>query len=294
MVAERGEDSRGQAAARSLKPAGLLGSLKDALRAAGRDDAFQTPLHTIEVRAASGPAEDPAPSRRLAPSPPIPPLPMLKASMSNDDNRREISMSAAEAARLARTPAGVEQPAPGERKVEAAAPVVPVAVASAEPPTTRVLRAEASPRPSIEAASTPRTQLLRGRQPIARATFAQDPVVGFLIVVGGPGLGSSRPIFEGNNTVGRAKTNRIPLDFGDETISLEAQAFLRYDAHDRSFLFVPNLAKTNVVSVNDTRPTGAVELKAMDVVTFGRTQVAFLPFCGPEFDWSEISDAKDE
>ena len=127
-----------------------------------------------------------------------------------------------------------------------------------------------------------------------RDTFAQDPVVGFLIVVGGPGLGASRPIFEGNNTIGRSRSNRIALDFGDETISSEEQAYIRYDSTDRSFLFVPNLAKTNVVSVNEKRPAGAVELKPMDIVTFGRTQVAFLPFCGPEFDWSEISDAKDE
>ena len=90
---------------------------------------------------------------------------------------------------------------------------------------------------------------------------------------------------------GRAASNRVPLDFGDDAISAEAQAYIRYDSNDRSFLFVPNLAKTNVVSVNDKKPTGAVELKAMDVITLGRTQVAFLAFCGAEFDWSEISEA---
>ncbi len=125
----------------------------------------------------------------------------------------------------------------------------------------------------------------------ARTAFERDPAVGFLIVVGGPGLGSFRPIFEGNNTVGRSPENRIPLDFGDDAISNEAQAYLRYDSNDRSFLFVPNLAKTNVVSVNDKRPTGPVPLQPMDVITIGRTQVAFLPFCGADFDWSEISEA---
>ncbi len=59
---------------------------------------------------------------------------------------------------------------------------------------------------------------------------------------------------------------------------------------DRSFLFVPNLAKTNVVSVNDKRPTGAVELSQMDVITMGRTQLVFVPFCGPEFDWSALQE----
>jgi hypothetical protein len=151
------------------------------------------------------------------------------------------------------------------------------------------VRAEA-PKPKGEPAPE-RTQLVRGRKPIERGTFTQDPVVGFLVVVGGPGLGSYRPIFEGNNTLGRAASNRIALDFGDDAISSEAQAYIRYDSNDRSFLFVPNLAKTNVVSVNEKKPTGAVELKPMDVITLGRTQVAFVPFCGTDFDWSEIAEA---
>jgi hypothetical protein len=138
----------------------------------------------------------------------------------------------------------------------------------------------------------PRTQLVRGKVQVDRGAFNQDPVVGFLVVVGGPGIGSFRPIFEGNNTVGRSSSQRIPLDFGDDAISSEEQAYIRYDSSARSFLFVPNLAKTNVVSLNDKRPTGAVELSQMDVITMGRTQLVFVPFCGAEFDWAELTDAK--
>ena len=115
-------------------------------------------------------------------------------------------------------------------------------------------------------------------------------MVGWLVVVGGPGLGAYRPVFEGNNTIGRAPSNRIPLDFGDAAISSEEQAYVRYDAADRSFLFVPNLAKTYVVSVNDKRPTGAVPLESMYVIVMGRTQLVFVPFCGADFDWSEITE----
>lgn len=140
--------------------------------------------------------------------------------------------------------------------------------------------------------SPPRTQLLRGRQNIKKADFYQDPVVGWLVVVGGTGLGAFRPIYEGNNTVGRAKSQRIAIDFGDETISNEEQAYIRYDSVDRKFLLVPNLAKTNIVAVNDRKPTGAVELAAMDLITMGRTQLVFVPFCGSEFDWAELSEAK--
>ena len=147
-------------------------------------------------------------------------------------------------------------------------------------PQTRMAR-PAFARP---AAGSGRTQLIRGRKPVRQADFHQDPVVGWLVVVGGLGLGACRPVFEGNNAIGRAKTQRIPIDFGDETISNEEQAFIRYDSVDRTFLLVPNLAKTNIVAVNDRKPTGAVELAAMDLITMGRTQLAFVPFCGHDFD----------
>ena len=110
--------------------------------------------------------------------------------------------------------------------------------------------------------------------------------------MGGPGLGSYRPIYEGNNTVGRGAGQRVPIDFGDDAISTEEQAYIRYDGGQRNFLFVPNLAKTNVVAINDNRPTSAVTLNAMDVITMGRTQLVFVPFCGAEFDWGEIGDGK--
>jgi len=191
---------------------------------------------------------------------------------------RPANKSAAEAAREARggTPniPPVAQPAPSTQ------------------PARRVRGEAAGTNP---APSDPKTQLLRGQRNVARGDFQCDPVVGWLVVVGGNGVGAYRPIFEGNNTIGRSRENRIPVDFGDAAISGREQAYIRYDSTDRSFLFVPNLAKTNVVSVNDARPTAAVPLKAMDVITMGRTQLVFVPFCGREFDWSELAslDSRD-
>jgi hypothetical protein len=155
-------------------------------------------------------------------------------------------------------------------------------------PTTRVARGR-SGESAAPAAGSAKTQVVRGKPKVARASFEQDPVVGWLVVVGGPGLGAFRPIYEGNNAVGRGSDQRIPIDFGDNTISSTEQAYIRYDSIDRSFLFVPNLAKTNVVAINNKKPTGAVKLELMDVITMGRTQLAFVPFCGEEFDWSELS-----
>ena len=262
MDHERGETTMSDDA-KNAKANGFFGSLKDALMAAGRDDtqpaiAAQTPPPIKAAPPASAAAAAPV----TPPSPAVAPVQAAPAP----------SPSAEEAARIAKYGSAAK---PADQATNDA------------PPTTRVVRREAAPEPK----KGDRTQLVRGRQPIERRTFDRDPVVGFLVIVGGPGLGSFRPIFEGNNTLGRSPDNRIPLDFGDDTISSEAQAYVRYDSNDRSFLFVPNLAKTNVVSVNDKRPTSAVELKPMDVVTLGRTQVAFVPFCGADFDWSEITES---
>lgn len=250
-------------------PGRFLGSLRDALAAAGKDDTVRQPV-----------ADDPpaAPEHRLTPALPEP-APESGEVTKIVRNAQPVP-SAAEAARAAR--GGTPNIPPVDRHVEFEAP-----------PTTRVVKAEPPPPPPPEEEPAARTQLVRGRQPVKRGKFHQDPVVGWLVVVGGLGLGAYRAIYEGNNTIGRASTQRIPIDFGDDAISSEEQAYIRYDSADRSFLFVPNLAKTNVVSVNDKRPTAAVPLAAMDVITMGRTQLVFVPFCGPEFDWSELPDTKD-
>lgn len=244
-------DDRGRQAEAGGKAGGFLGSLKDALAAASREDTARLAQQVKPL----------ANVREIAPEAKAPEVAAAGAPAA------PAQLSAAEAAREARV--AIEA---GTTRPEA-------------PPTTRVFRSPAKPEPAQA-----RTQLVRGKAQVKRGSFEQDPVVGWLVVVGGPGMGAFRPIFEGNNTIGRASTQRIPLDFGDDAISSEEQAYIRYDGNERSFLFVPNLAKTNVVSVNSKRPTGAVELSAMDLITIGRTQVAFVPFCGAEFDWSEIAD----
>lgn len=255
-----------------IKHARFLGSLKDALAAASRDDTHRgaTPA------AAAEPATQLAKTEAPKPATPEP-------------AKAEAAAPAAAVAPAVATPSAAE----AAREVKAQTSLKPQDkhVEFGAPPTTRVVRGGP---PKIEVSTdSPRTQLVRGKVQVKRGEFEQDPVVGWLVVVGGPGLGSYRPIFEGNNTIGRAPDQRIPLDFGDDAISSEEQAYLRYDSSSRSFLFVPNLAKTNIVSINDKRPTGAVELNQMDVITIGRTQLVFVPFCGSEFDWAELTDAKD-
>ena len=249
------------AAAGSPPRSSLLGSLKDVLNAAGRDST------------APGAATAPLAQQMQ----PVPPLPDMAA---------RVAEALAAAQDPAPTPAASPSAADAAREAKGAPKPLDVLADADRPPTTRVFR-----QPSLPATDEPaRTSLVRGKQHVKRGAFETDPVVGWLVVVGGPGIGQFRPIFEGNNTVGRSAANRIAIDFGDDAISGEEQGYIRYDSSDRSFLFVPNLAKTNVVSLNERRPTAAVELQAMDVITMGRTQLVFVPFCGAEFDWSALAD----
>lgn len=260
------DDKRGKSneAAGASMPGRLLGTLREALAAAGRDATGEITVgERTELLHRDGP--DSARPAMPAPAAVAPPKPATP--------EQPVAQSAAEAVRQAKTP-----------------PRDPVETAE---PTTRVVRGKPPALPDAPDSGDPKTQVVRGKPKITRAGFEHDPVVGWLVVIGGPGLGEYRPIHEGNNAIGRSGSQRIPLDFGDTSISSEEQAYVRYDSVDRSFLLVPNLAKTNVVAVNNKRPTGAVKLERMDVISMGRTQLAFVPFCGEEFDWSELADLKE-
>jgi hypothetical protein len=268
----------------------LLGSLRDALLAAGRDKGEGTvtitPGAARAMAAVVGTAMPANDVDRVSPGA------RKDESMKRDAKAPDAQRPQPPAAAVV-PPAPAAQGAPMSQKV-AAAPVARAAESPAEP-KTGLARTQPAARAGAQRAAPAeaRTQLVRGRQKVSRSKFHQDPVVAWLVVVGGPGLGAYRAIYEGNNTVGRAPTQRIPIDFGDDTISGEEQAYIRYDSTDRKFLFVPNLAKTNIVQVNSAKPTGAVELAAMDVITMGRTQLVFVPFCGPEFDWAELSEIRE-
>ena len=156
-----------------------------------------------------------------------------------------------------------------------------------EPPMVEVpVAASEKEQGAIPMATGPKTKVYGGSD--KELKYYQEPVVGWLVVVGGPGIGAYRPIFMGSNSIGSDPGQRIPIDFGDEFISREEQAYIRYDADDRSFLFIPNLAKTNVVSIDNVKPTSAVRMMPYDIIAMGDTRLVFIPFCGEEFDWSDL------
>jgi hypothetical protein len=144
---------------------------------------------------------------------------------------------------------------------------------------------EPEPFPKPISSDAGHTRILR---PMGVETDVRsDPVVGWLVILDGPGKGNFRPIFSGSNTIGRSLNQRIPIDFGDDAISSEKQAFLVYDGRKRQFQLVPNLERPNLVHLNDSALLANGELKPHDKITMGQTTLLFVPLCGPEFDWAE-------
>ena len=225
----------------------FLGTLRDALAAAGRDDTLDPAKSARGSQQAE--ATSAAPAQAVV-------APQAVASI---DHTVRSTAAKPEVAAAEMSAASDEASDAGKPAVKTGNAAEPRQVDAAAPSPTDL-------RPGLTKADadSPRTQLIRGKHKVVRSDFHQDPVVAWLVVIGGPGLGAYRPVFEGNNTVGRTANQRIAIDFGDETISAEEQAYIRYDSADRKYLFVPNLAKTNVVQINDSKPRPEMRIGSDD------------------------------
>lgn len=123
------------------------------------------------------------------------------------------------------------------------------------------------------------------------STVETEPVAGWIVVVKGPGRGGFRPVYVGMNSVGRAPSQRIPIDFGDESISREEHAFITYDDETRTF-YLQHGGKSNLVRLCGKPVLAPTELNPGDLFRIGNTTFRFVACCGPDFDWAtEVSDA---
>jgi len=113
-----------------------------------------------------------------------------------------------------------------------------------------------------------------------------DPVVGWLVIVEGPGKGRAVPLGYGSNSIGRGATDRIKLDFGDEQISRSGHAVVTYDPRGRQF-YVQHGGGTNLTYIGDQPVLAPTALPALSHISIGHTELRFVPLCGAEFDWQD-------
>lgn len=116
-----------------------------------------------------------------------------------------------------------------------------------------------------------------------------DPPVGWLVVVQGPGQGNIVTIGNGSNTIGRDSSERICIDFGDETISRHGHSTITYDPRGRKF-YIQHGGGKNLTYMEEGPVLAPTELQGFSKIQMGETVLLFVPLCGERFDWAEYAE----
>lgn len=156
------------------------------------------------------------------------------------------------------------------------------------PPPTDEVRPGTAATPASLAVGPKRTELV-GVQGVSNevspnAAASADPVVGWLVIVEGPGRGYSLPVGTGMNSVGRGADQRIRLDFGDNQISSSKHFFVSYDPRSRQF-GLHRGDGANLTYLNEAPVYGSEKLENHSLIELGSTKLRFAAFCGEQFSW---------
>lgn len=119
----------------------------------------------------------------------------------------------------------------------------------------------------------------------APAKSAMDnPPVGWLVIIDGPGKGEVLQLGYGRNTIGRGDDVRLKLDFGDGEISRSPHFSVTYDPRSRIF-YLAHEQGTNLTYVNEAPVLQPMPIEANVQISVGSTLIRFVPFCDGLFDW---------
>ena len=178
----------------------------------------------------------------------------------------------------------------------------PIAPDPGDKSTTRQIpeRADQKKEGAAQSADEGKTQLIRPAQskppkatsfdPLGTKSEGQeasdDPVVGWLVIVKGPGRGNAVRLGYGWNSIGRDVSQRVRLDFGDPQISRLNHAKLLYDPRSRRFTLTLG-ESTNPTYIRGEVVLAPTELKSEDRIQLGNTELMFVALCGTTFDWQE-------
>ena len=112
------------------------------------------------------------------------------------------------------------------------------------------------------------------------------PVVGWLVCVEGKMLGKAFELKNGKNFIGRSSQMDVILE-GDANVSRDRHAIVTYEPRGREFFAQPGESR-ELFYVNGQVVLMNVVLKARDIISVGKTDLMFIPFCGADFSWDEI------
>jgi len=128
---------------------------------------------------------------------------------------------------------------------------------------------------SLQSPSSAKTQL----------RHASEPVVGWLVCVGGCHFGECFNIYAGKNSIGRSEENRIVIS-NDNSISRIKHALIVYEPKKRNFYLQPG-DSSGLTYLNDDYITDSHKLATQDMIELGDSKFMFVPLCGETFSWEE-------
>ncbi len=170
-----------------------------------------------------------------------------------------------------------------------------------EEPPTRVAQGKMGRQPAadplLHSSSEPKTRIALGaRKPVqppksalqqeTAADVPSDPVVGWVVIIHGPGEGRGLQLGAGQNTLGRGEKARVRINFGDDEISRDTHAILTYDPKHNKFYIQPGVG-VNLTYLGDEPVLTATPLSHGDKIVLGSTTLRFIAFCDESFIWAD-------
>lgn len=113
----------------------------------------------------------------------------------------------------------------------------------------------------------------------------EEPVVGWLVCINGEDSGTSFPLKLGRNFIGRGADMDVVLR-NDKAVSRKRHAIVLYEPRTRRFIAQPGESR-QLFYLNDDVVLASEKLKPYDILTVGRSDLVFVPFCGPKFSWED-------
>ncbi len=124
------------------------------------------------------------------------------------------------------------------------------------------------------------------------STIGTEPVVGWLVCVGGVHFGEDFKLKSGRNFIGRAAGMDVSIA-KDTTVSRERHTAVVYEPRGNLFIVQPGDSK-ELSYLNGEVVLAPREINAGDRLTVGKTELMFIPCCSAAFNWDMVSpDKKD-
>lgn len=170
------------------------------------------------------------------------------------------------------------------------APVVPMAAPAASAKTQVVpaaVAAKTQPVGNLQTADAGTKTVILGTGATGVPAAEVLPVVGWLVIIDGPGRGRDFRLVQGENRIGRQAGLEVCLDFGDgadAAVSREPHACVVFDHHVQEF-FIERGSSRNLPLLNGSSIRGEPTLQAYDVIQVGATRLLFVPLCHAGRHW---------